>query len=204
MAEFSEMYQASLRPLPPDKPLPDETGFHDYISPPPVGQSYDDPKYYYYYCPPARQPFPPPPPVLSFPPPLPCPLPSPPPPPPPPELDLLPFNPPPVARNARLDAPTSKEMSQPTGNFMMYCTMFFLAAFLLSLAIVTAYAIVVKRVVVPDQWTEEGPVRIVTRPPGDAGHFAGGAVEATTAPSGSQPPASRQRRERSTGIERAK
>ncbi|XP_054925441.1 uncharacterized protein [Dermacentor andersoni] len=199
MAVFSEMYQASLLPLPPNKPLPDETGFHDYFSPPPVGQSYDDPNYNnYYYYPPAPQPFPqppPPPPVLAFPPP---------PPPPPPEFDLLPFNPPPVARNPRLDAPTSKEMSQPTVNFMVYCTMFFLTAFLLSLTIMIAYAIVVKRSVVPDQWTEEGPLRIVTRPAGDAGHFAGDAVEATTAPSGSQPPTSRQLREGSTGVERTK
>ncbi|XP_077491844.1 uncharacterized protein LOC144102451 [Amblyomma americanum] len=63
-ALFSEMYQASLRPHPPDKPLPDETGFMEYPLSPPA----NPPGYYmpvYYPPPPPRPPPPPPAPMLA-------------------------------------------------------------------------------------------------------------------------------------------
>ncbi|XP_075724487.1 uncharacterized protein LOC142767153 [Rhipicephalus microplus] len=63
MAELSEMYQASLKPLPPNKPLPDETGFQNYFSPPLVGPNYFMPNYYFY-----PQAYPQPPPVYTLPP----------------------------------------------------------------------------------------------------------------------------------------
>nr|XP_037286156.1 extensin-1-like [Rhipicephalus microplus] len=63
------MYQASLKPLPPNKPLPDETGFQNYFSPPPVGQNYYMPNYYFY-----PQAYPQPPPVYTLPPLPPAPI----------------------------------------------------------------------------------------------------------------------------------
>ncbi|KAL1444166.1 hypothetical protein MTO96_045644, partial [Rhipicephalus appendiculatus] len=61
MAEMSEIYQASLRPHPPYKPLPDETAFANYFSPPPVAPDNrgNYAPYFNYYAPPPPPPLPP-------------------------------------------------------------------------------------------------------------------------------------------------
>ncbi|XP_065283733.1 arp2/3 complex-activating protein rickA-like isoform X2 [Dermacentor albipictus] len=122
MAYFSELYQASLRPLPAGKPLPDESGFMDYVSPPPVN------RYGLDYYEPFDHPPPPPPSPQGYNIPFyypPTPLVSPPPPPPMTATALLrPYDPPPLLRYRRVEGKRSPRREPRTEvNLVRYRTL---------------------------------------------------------------------------------
>ncbi|XP_075726157.1 uncharacterized protein LOC142767798 [Rhipicephalus microplus] len=142
VAEFSEEYQASLRPHPPDKPLPDESGFADYLSPlPPVspyGLSYyrpPPPTQGYYAPPPVRtylapmqgyyapSYYPPPPPVMPRPP------------------LIQPYNPPFLGRYPVVHAPTSGQQEQPFVSTFLYGALVIVSVVLFTLLIATVFAV---------------------------------------------------------------
>ncbi|XP_075726155.1 uncharacterized protein LOC142767796 [Rhipicephalus microplus] len=126
------MYQASLKPLPPNKPLPDETGFQNYFSPSPVGQNCYMPNYYFY-----PQAYPQPPPVYTLPPLPPAPVYAPAS---PEELDAFPVSAPPNSIDSRRPASNSSEVGQPALNFLLCGLLLFLVLLLFGLAIMMAYA----------------------------------------------------------------
>ncbi|KAL1485968.1 hypothetical protein MTO96_031613 [Rhipicephalus appendiculatus] len=122
MAEMSEIYQASLRPHPPYKPLPDETAFANYFSPPPVAPDNrgNYVPYFNYYAPAAPPPLPPQE-LLS--PPLPA--------------SIENTRKSPTGKN---QGGTSSETNQPLQNFMMYGAVVLGILVIFTLTVMFAYA----------------------------------------------------------------
>ncbi|XP_054925719.1 uncharacterized protein [Dermacentor andersoni] len=154
MAELSEMYQASLRPHPPYKPLPDETGFVDYFSPPPVPPD-EQGNYgpYYYYPPLFAQPPPPPPP-----------------PPPAPSASPVPYGYTGKSRASKTQGRPSTASNQAMENFMVYATLVIILLFLFSLVIMLGFAMAGKYLPLgKGRPTEHVPAGYSTRPSDNPG-----------------------------------
>ncbi|XP_065283732.1 uncharacterized protein [Dermacentor albipictus] len=162
MAYFSELYQASLRPLPAGKPLPDESGFMDYVSPPPVN------RYGLDYYEPFDHPPPPPPSPQGYNIPFyypPTPLVSPPPPPPMTATALLrPYDPPPLLRYRRVEAPSSDQQGQPLLSTVLYGTLTVLSLLLFILVVASVVVVAGKRSPRREPRTEVNLVRYRTLP----------------------------------------
>ncbi|XP_054925381.1 uncharacterized protein [Dermacentor andersoni] len=158
MANFSELYQASLRPHPTNKPLPDESGFMDYVSPPPVngyGLNYYVP--FNYPPPPQGYNIPfycPPPPLVSLPPPPPM----------PPTALLRPYDPPPLVRYRRVEAPSSDQQEQPLLSTLLYGMLAVLSLLLFTLVVASLVVVAGKRSPRREPWTEVDLVRYRTLP----------------------------------------
>ncbi|XP_065283734.1 uncharacterized protein [Dermacentor albipictus] len=150
MAELSEMYQASLRPHPPYKPLPDETGFEDYFSPPPVPPD-DQGNYgpYYYY-----------PQVFA----------QPPPPPPTPPAPPVPYGYSGKSRASKTQGRPSTASNQAMYSFIVYATLVLILLFLFTLIIVLGFAVAGKYSPLgKGRRTEPVPTGYSTRPSDNPG-----------------------------------
>nr|XP_037286153.1 leucine-rich repeat extensin-like protein 5 [Rhipicephalus microplus] len=172
-------FEKSQRPHPPDKPLPDESGFADYLSPPPPVSPYG---LSYYRPPPPTQGYYVPPPVQIYPAPMqgyyaPSYYPPPPPPLMPRPPLIQPYNPPFLGRYRVVRAPTSGQQEQPFVSTFLYGALVIVSVVLFTLLIATVFAV-----------TDETAFARYFSPPSVAPHDRGNYVRYGYDPPPSLPP----------------